>query len=115
MRIPLKIAARHVALTAPDEAEVRVRADRLEQFFDRILGCRVVVEGPGGHHGKGRHSVRIVIRVPTRELAVTRQGDDRLDTAIGAAFDAAERRLEDYARRLRGDVKARLPASEDRT
>jgi ribosome-associated translation inhibitor RaiA len=46
------------------------------------------------------------ITVPGGELVVKRQADPELHTAIQRAFDAARRRLQDYVRRQRGDVKA---------
>jgi hypothetical protein len=47
--------------------------------------------------------------VPGGELAVTRQHDEDLQVALRDAFRAARRRLEDYARTQRGDVKRRAP------
>ena len=43
--------------------------------------------------------------VPGAELVVTRQENEELQVAIRDAFNAAQRRLRDYARRQRGEVK----------
>ncbi|HKI85179.1 MAG TPA: cold shock domain-containing protein, partial [Thermoanaerobaculia bacterium] len=58
--------------------------------------------------------VRVDLRVPGGDLLVERQNADELPTAIHQAFDAAKRRLEDYARRQRGDVKRHQPTPEGR-
>jgi hypothetical protein len=39
-------------------------------------------------------------------MVVTHQAHPELHTAIQRAFEAARRRVQDYARRQRGDVKA---------
>ncbi|MSP52309.1 MAG: hypothetical protein EXQ91_07970 [Alphaproteobacteria bacterium] len=62
-------------------------------------------------HRKGNHyDVKISIAVPGAEIVVNREpGDDntQADAYIGIrdSFDAAGRKLEDYARRYQGDVK----------
>lgn len=87
------------------------RIERLEQFYEPIITCRVMVEVP--HRSKERgnqYHVRIDTRVPGRELVVSHDpGDDpsreELPVALSSAFRAMERQLEDYARKQRGDVK----------
>jgi cold shock CspA family protein/ribosome-associated translation inhibitor RaiA len=74
------------------------------------MSCRVVLELPARHQRKGKqYAVRIDLKVPGGELAVTREHDEDLQVAVRDAFDAARRRLEDYARRQRGDVKRHPP------
>jgi cold shock CspA family protein/ribosome-associated translation inhibitor RaiA len=96
------------------ESQVRDKAAKLERFFDRIIGCHVTIEAPHRHSHKGRlYGVRIDLTVPGREIAVTHTGpqDHRHEdvrVAIGDAFRAAERQLEDHARKARGDVKAHM-------
>jgi hypothetical protein len=51
------------------------------------------------------YNVHVDIRVPGEEIVIKRQAHPELHTAIQEAFDAAGRRLQDYARRIRGDVK----------
>ncbi len=105
MQVTPRIAVRG---TFPEAAvaEIHERVAKLEQFFAGIVTCRVGIEGPGAHHRNGRHAVRIILTVPHTELVVTRQfGDDPMES-VREAFDAMQRRLEDYVRRLRGDVKS---------
>lgn len=105
MQVPLTVIARNAKRSRELDAAVRERVARLHRFFDRIISCRVALEGPGAHHQHGRHTVRIYIKVPTTVLVVNHVGDDDMHVAVRKAFDVATRRLEDYARRLRGDVK----------
>jgi cold shock CspA family protein/ribosome-associated translation inhibitor RaiA len=102
---PLQITARDVSLSEVAENDIRLKAENLDTYYDGIIGCRVVIEGPGRHHRQGPYAVRIDLTVPGADLIVDRQTNPDLYVAIRDAFDAARRRLEDYARRQRGDVK----------
>lgn len=85
---------------------------RLEHFYDGIIGCRVVMENPHRRHRIGNtYHVRIDITVPGRGLVVSRDPAEeptRSDpfVVIEGAFAAARRQLGDYAREIRGQVKA---------
>lgn len=105
MAYPVKIELHQAALSPRAKARIEAMAGDLETFFPRILSCTVHVEGPGGHHRQGEFAVRINLAVPTRTIVVNRQRKAALDEALAASFDAAARRLEDHARRIRGDVK----------
>jgi len=110
MQRPLQITARNFQLTPAIEGEIRRRAEGLERFYQRLTGCHVVLEAAVGHHRKGGpFKVRIDLRVPGRELSVTRQSDKDFPLATRDAFDAAVRLLEDYAREQRLAVKAHEP------
>jgi ribosomal subunit interface protein len=112
MEIPLQITARDLELSEAADADIRDKAANLEAYYNGIIGCRVVVEGPLRHHHKGPFTVRVDLTVPGAELVVDRQSDEDLYVAIRDAFDAARRRLEDYARRQRGDVKSHEEPSQ---
>jgi len=111
MQEPLRIAFRNLEAPAAAEAEIRQRAAELEEFFDRIIACHVVVEADHRHHRQGRlYRVRIDLIVPEREIVVRREPPEHhahedLHVAIHDAFDAARRQLQDHARAMRGDVK----------
>jgi cold shock CspA family protein len=102
---PLQITARDMSLSEVAENDIRAKAENLDTYHNGIISCRVVVEGPGRHHRQGPYVVRIDVSVPGTDLVIDRQTDADLYVAIRDAFDAARRRLEDYARRQRGDVK----------
>jgi ribosomal subunit interface protein len=114
MQFPLQITARDVSLSEAAKTDIRSKAAGLETYYDRLTGCRVVVEGPGQHHRRGPYTVRIDLNVPGSELVVDHQADEDLYVAIRDAFDAARRRLEDYVRRQRGDVKSHEEACRAR-
>lgn len=106
MEIPLQITAHDFRLTPATESDIRDRAAKLDTYHERIIRCRVVLEAPVGHHRRGGpFKVRIDVTVPGSELVVNRQEDDDLPVAIRNAFDAMRRRLEDYVRQQRGDIK----------
>ncbi len=117
MQTPLQITFRGMDPSEAVADRIRERVERLEQFFDRVIGCRVTVEAPHHHHRKGRiYAVRVDVHVPGAELVVDHAHHERHDhedvyVALRDAFDAAERQLEDHARRRRGAVKRHeLPA-----
>lgn len=90
------------------EARIGKWADRLSRYSDEIQNCQVWVESPRGHHRKGDlYGVRIRLTVPGEEIAIDLQpSEEDPHLAIRKAFDAARRKLQDFARRRRGQVKA---------
>lgn len=139
MEIPLRVTFRNMPPSKAIEANVRERAAKLGSLYDRLMGCRVTVEAPHRHHYKGKaYQVRIDLTVPGGELVINR-APKRLDVAksrpsdlsdkdlaeshepgkhgahediyvaIRDAFNAAGRRLQDYARKRRGKVKRHAP------
>ncbi len=104
--LPLELAARNVVLGAAAEAEIRSRAFKLSTVYDRITSCRVVVEMPHRHRERrAAYVVCVDLTVPGGELVIKRKPREILLTAIQDAFDAAERRLREFVRRKRGNVK----------
>lgn len=111
------------------EHEVQERAAWLETFYDQIVGCHVLIDFPHRHRSTARPiHVRIELSVPGEDIIVKQetsrystlgdQGPEIADgirvkqpdhqdviVAIHDAFDIARRRLEDFARRRRADVK----------
>ena len=109
--LPLQITWRGMEASPAVEADIRAKAEKLKQTYDHIVSLRVVVESPHAHHHKGRiYQLHIDVRVPGKEIVVTHNpGDDHahedLYVATRDAFDAARRRLKEYGRVRRGDVK----------
>jgi cold shock CspA family protein len=99
------------------EARVRDRTTALERFHPRITGCHVAVEAHHRHHRQGQlYHVAIHLVLPEGEIAVTRDpaehhAHEDVHVAVRDAFDAAERRLQDRVRRLRGVVKHHEPTA----
>jgi ribosomal subunit interface protein len=114
MQVPLEISTRLIELTPDLEADLRRRAAKLERFYDRITSCRIAVERPSNHHQEGGpYRVRLDITVPGSELIAKKEVED-LPTAIRDAFQAAERQLEEWTDRRRGDVKTQVLPPEGR-
>lgn len=120
MQVPLEITFRDMAPSPAIEAAIRDKAAKLEQFHDRITSLRVVIETPHRQHRKGKlFHVRIDLRVPGKELVVSREPDahhafEDVYVAIRAAFDAAKRQLEDCSREMRGHGKTHETSPEGR-
>ena len=106
MQVPLELSARAIQLDSAMEADLRRRAAKLERYYDRITSCRIAVERPtGNHHNEGGpYRVRIDITVPGSELVADKEGED-LNATVRDAFKAAERQVEEFSQRRRGDVK----------
>ncbi len=110
MQTPLQLTIRDVEHSDALEAHIRGKVDKLEEFFKHITSCHVVVEMPHKHHQQGKQfNVRIDIGVPGSEIVVNRDHAEDVYIALRDAFDSAKRRLEDYARKIRGDIKMHEP------
>jgi ribosome-associated translation inhibitor RaiA len=123
----------------PSEAvagRIQSEAARLDEFFPRITSCRVVVEAPHRHHRRGElFHVRVELGVPGCEIVASHEPSPHaalqhqeagalkkreeahpehkdVYVAIRDAFAGARRQLQDYARRLRGDVKTHTRAGD---
>ncbi len=106
MRLPLQVTFRNIPSSEAIEAHITEKASKLDKYYDRIMSCRVVVDSTQRRQHQGKlYGVRIAITVPRKELAVTREENEDVYVAIRDAFDHASRRLEEHARRERGDVK----------
>lgn len=106
MQRPLQIVIRDIPPSEAIETHIREKVEKLESFYPHIIGCRATVEFAGKHKHQGRKfNVRLDITVPGSELVVNRDLHEDVYVALRDAFDAAKRRLEDYARRQRGDTK----------
>src|ERR1051325_4079789 len=71
MNFPVQITFRNMPPSEMIERKIRRKADKLQQFYDHIIGCRVVVEAPHRHHRKGKSFVvRIDLALPGKELVI---------------------------------------------
>lgn len=110
---PLQITFRGMPPSDAVEAEIRSWVDKLEEFSGRIISCRVLVEVPHRRRHQGHlYRVRVDVGVPGEHIVVGRSPDQHhahedAHVAIRDAFNATRRRLEDYARRMRGQIKRR--------
>ncbi len=106
MQIPPQITLKDIPHSDAVEAKIIEKVSKLEKFYERIMGCRVAVEAPQRRHRQGKlYSIRIDLTVPGGEVVINREENEDLYVAIRDAFDAAKRKLLEYERRLRGEVK----------
>ena len=111
MQQPLQITFRDIPPSENVEAVIREKAEKLDQFFEKIMTCRVLVESPHSHQHQGRlYHVCVDITVPGAELVASRAHDknhahEDVYVAIRDAFDAAKRQLQEYKRKLKNKVK----------
>jgi ribosome-associated translation inhibitor RaiA len=112
MQTPLKIEFQGMVGTPQLEDAIAMHVAQLEQRWNRITACRVVLKGPGQHHrAGGLYEIHIHLVLPDgREVSVRRTAaaDDRrtdLTFALNNAFKRVRRQLQDQRRRIEGNVK----------
>jgi cold shock CspA family protein len=111
MQQPLQITFHGLEPSDAIEARIHAKTAQLERFYPYITSCRVTVDAPHHHQHRGRlYSVRLDIRVPDAEIIINRDhhadhAHEDVYVAIRDAYDAAVRRLQDYARHRRGETK----------
>ena len=108
MQQPARITFRDIEHSEAIETRVRERVAKLEEFYDRITSCHVVLSSPHHSHHQGRiYHVHIDLVVPGHEIVISRDNDknhahEDVYIAIRDAFNVAERQLREYARRQKG-------------
>jgi len=111
MPAEVQISFRGMESSASVEAQVRRRAEELQQFSDRVSACRVTLEAVNRRHHQGAiYHVSVDLAVPGGKVVANREpGEDHahedIHVAIRDAFDAARRRLQDHVGRLDGQTK----------
>jgi len=121
MKLPLQITIRDFPHSEALDTLIRGRVEKLDHFYSHIMACRVTVEMPHKHKHQGKSfNVRIDLTLPGGEIVINRDAHEDPNVALRDAFDHAKRKLEEYARAQRGDVKAHsqpvpaAPAPKDR-
>lgn len=108
MQLPLQITFHNMPKSDALEELIRERAAKLEQVYERMIGCRVVVDAPHRNQQKGRtYEVGIDISVPGSEIVISREPKPDCMAALNDAFEAARRRLMDFAKKRK--VKEHTP------
>lgn len=129
MELPVQITYRNMEPSDAVTARIEAEAAKLDTFYDRITSCRVLVEAPHRHHKRGElFHVRIELGVPGTELVVSHEPTPHatlshdeeaalkkhievhpehkdIYVAVRDAFGSARRQLQDYVKRMRGEVK----------
>jgi cold shock CspA family protein len=110
MQLPLEVVFRNVDRTPEIEDLVAEHAQRLHQYAEDVIACRVAVEQRGGRHQTGNPwRVRIDLTMaPRRELVVTKEAWDRdagLAPVVRDAFETMARQLDEFVDQRRNDIK----------
>lgn len=106
MKVPLVVTIHGFEHSDALDAAIREHAGKLELFHSNITSCRVTAEEISKHRHQGRQfTVRIDLRVPGKEILVTRDHHEDVFVALRDAFDSAKRQLEELVRQHRGNVK----------
>jgi cold shock CspA family protein len=115
METPLQLDFQGMEPNETVRSSVTRHLAMLEERFGRVTACRVAIRGPGEHHRTGGlYEVGIRLVLPNgKEVNIGRTppADERhgdLIFALNDAFKRARRRLQDQARRMQGQVKARV-------
>lgn len=132
-KLPVQTTFRHMEPSPAVVTRITAEARKLLRYFDCITHCRVIIFAPHRHHRRGRqYAIHLELGVPGETLAITHEpsthvraeplrGRKRSDVpgshkdiyvVIRQVFDSARRRLEDHARRARGDMKHHEPTRE---
>lgn len=113
MQKPLEISFRNLDSSDYVRGLVEERVARLERFYPRLIGCRVVIEAP--HRSAEGHSpplgISVVVDVADRPRIIGKgvepqrgsKGDHL--SAVNRAFEAVERQLEEADERQTGEIK----------
>lgn len=79
------------------------------------MSCRVTLGMIQRHKHQGRlFNVRVDVTLPGHEIVVNRDRSEDIYVALRDAFDHTKRKLEDVARRMRGDIKYHEPEHRGR-
>ena len=119
MQTALQVRFHGTDPSAAMEFTIREHVQKLEQFYDGLIGCQVSLESRHQHHRQGNlFTVHIRLIVPGEELVVTRNPelDPRHEdpyVAVSDAFRAARRQLEEYAGKRRGKRHQAKPRQPD--
>ena len=137
MLLPVQITWRDMAPSTAVGNKIREEAAKLEEFYDPITSCRVMVEIPRRYQsGEYQFHIRIDLTVPGAEIVVNHEptlhssiqrlgGEGRAKehelsaphkdvyVAIRDAFKVARRKLRDYSHRQNGAVKHHQTHAED--
>ena len=84
MSIPLQITFHELPSSPAVEAQIRERAESLERHCDRLISCRVIVEG---RHRAQRPTQQFHLRVGVRPAAGRRS--DRSTVAASGGISRA--------------------------
>jgi ribosomal subunit interface protein len=112
MEIAPHIIFEGIAPSDAIRARIEQEIEKLERFFGRITACRVIIAKPQRRHHHGDlYAISVHLTLPDgKDVHADRNPPDDhahedVYVAIRDVFKAARRKLQDEARKLRGDTK----------
>lgn len=110
MQVPLTVSFHGLQVSEAIRSACWQEAEKLERYFDRIVSCHVTVSRSHRRRNGDPFDLRVRLCVPGTELVVDRQAPEHDRAAepallVRETFDELRRQLQDYARKLRGEVK----------
>lgn len=109
--LPFQITFRGFKSSDAVWAAVQERVEKLEKLHARATSCEVVISMPHRHNTHGRiFHVEVRLHIPGHDFIINREPEKKAEhgdvyVAIRHAFDALERKLEDFMKIRRGAVK----------
>jgi ribosomal subunit interface protein len=119
MRVPIEITYRNVAKRDDIEQLIHDKADKLNDFHDGIVSCRISLEqDQESKRSVKQFHVRISLRVPPgKELVVHQKSNEEgtgesIRTVISDAFKTIGRQLKKLKEKQRSHTKVPLEVLE---
>ncbi|MFZ2807541.1 MAG: HPF/RaiA family ribosome-associated protein [Desulfosalsimonadaceae bacterium] len=118
MRVPVEVTYRNVNKSDRIETLIHEKAEKLNEFHDGIVSCRISIEQDQESKRTGnQHHVRITLRVPPgQELVVNQKSSEDdpgepLKAVINEAFKTMGRQLKKLNEKQREKPKSRVEAT----
>ena len=107
MQTPATISFRNFPRSEAVAARIEEKICKLEQYYDRIICCRVVVQAPHRHNTKGKlYQVHIHLGLPGDDIVVGNDSakdhsHEDVYIAVRDSFEAIRRQLKKHVRQIR--------------
>lgn len=122
MQKPLQLSFKNIEGSEAVKSIVRDRVDRLDRLYPKLIGCRVVIEAPHRSAQGARPPLGISVEaeIPGKPMIVVKDMEERHSprdhaAVVNRSFDVVERKLDEAARIIQGEVKAHEAAGETGT
>lgn len=103
----IQITARHDSVTDGMKHYAEQKGEKLVRIFDGLTKIEIVLDGQGA-----RQSAEAILAVAGGETIVVRAEESKMNAAIDAMIDRAERRVRDHKEKRR-DHRAESPEVSD--
>ncbi|WP_026872000.1 HPF/RaiA family ribosome-associated protein [Inquilinus limosus] len=123
MQKPLQLSFKNIEGSDAMRAIVEDRVSHLDRLYPNLIGCRVVIEAP---HRPARGGARpplgisVEVEIPGKPKIVVKDMEERRNqrdhaAVVNRSFDVVERKLDDAASVVQGEVKTHEGAGETGT